>query len=970
MADDFSANSSTTGSLTVNQYTTARIDGYNDQDWFAVTMTADTKYRVDVDSDVSDPFWDPHLFGIYDSTGTLISGTTNYNGGVGRDARKWFTATTDGTYYIAAGANARSSWGPSDNYRVRVADDWDDYSADVPTTASVTVDGDALEAEIDESIDTDWIAVTLEAGQQVLFDVTGNTSTYYSGGTFNTDVKIDGLYDNSGAMIAGTTVSNTGTTHETLTYTATTAGTYYLAVSGEGTASEGKYQVAVRGDDLSAGTDTTGIVTSAGGVLGDQPMRARGGEIFEGGDEDWIATPLLAGETYEIEVTGQGGLDPRLTGLFDPSGTLIAGTSASGSGDCATIYYTPTVDGTYFTGIAGEASTDSGNFTLRVWRDELTVDTTTTGSVVPGGAFDGRILANGDQDWISISMNAGQRYEVTVTGQSGFADPRLTGLYDSTGTMIYGTANSGTGNSAMTTYTAMAAGTYYIGVAGETAADGGNYRVSVLTDDYSADTSTTGVLVADGAAVAGELEKQADHDWFALSVTAGTTYHVSMAGGQWNSGRLYYTELTLRDGAGAGVLPGYYDGGGYGTGPADLWFTATADGTYFVDAHSHDNHNSSSHRGIYDLSVVTVADDFTAATDTTGTVAVNGNATGAVDFRGDKDWFAVTLEAGESYRIELEGYGAGANSGVRYPGIAGVYDATGTVIAGTGADGGYSGYPAQTAFTATADTTYYISAGSRYGSYTGDYELSVTQLVTLEGTGGNDWMGLPSTLGIGLFAINGGTGTDMMSFSGLGAGVFINLHSDQASSTDFNLIMDSIENVSGTSHDDVFHGSDRSEKMRGLGGRDMFYGSDGERDTIDGGSSTDTLSYQYSSEAVSVSLLRGRGNGGDAHGDRISNIENLIGSNHDDMIWGDGGSNRLEGGLGDDTLIGNGGDDYILAGLGTDVIVFSGNQSEYTITRDGISTTVDHTGGTGLDGTDLIGHAEVLRFADGDFLLS
>ena len=970
MADDFSADISTTGVLTINQYTTARVDSAGDADWFAVTLTAGTKYRIDVDNIVSDPFWDPHLYGIYDSSGALISGTTNYNGGIGRSARDWFTATATGTYFISAGSASVAPWGASDNYRVRVADDWDDYSADIATSASVTVDGAALDAEIDESIDTDWIAVTLTAGQVVQFDVTGTTSTYYSGGTFNTDVKIDGLYDSTGAMIADTAVSNIGATLETLTYTAATAGTYYLAVSGEGAASEGKYQVAVRGDDLSAGTDTTGIVTSAGGVLGDQPLRARGGEIFEGGDEDWIATPLLAGETYEIELTGLGGLDPRLTGLFDPSGTLIAGTSASGSGDSATISYTPTADGTYFTGIAGETSTEGGDFRLRVWRDMAAADTTTTGVVTAGDTYNGRILTGGDTDWIAISMITGSSYEVTVTGQGGFADPRLTGLYDSTGTMIAGTANSGTGNTAITTYTATADGTYYVGVAGETATDGGNYQVDFTVDDYAGDTTTSGVVVADGATVTGTLEEGADHDWFALTVTAGQTYNVKMFGDyNYPSGTLYFTDLSLRDDAGAIVSPGPYDRGGRGErNPAEVLFTAAADGTYYIDAYSRNPYNYYGTGG-YDLTVQTIADDYSADINTTGTVAVNGSAAaGKVDVYGDKDWFAATLEEGESYRIELEGYGAGINSGVRYPGIAGVYDATGTIIAGTGAGGGYSNAPAQTVFTATADATYYISAEGQYGS-SGDYELSVTQLVTLNGTGGNDWMGLPSTLGTGLFAINGDTGTDMMSFSGLGAGVFINLHSDQASSTDFNLIMASIENVTGTSFDDVFYGSDRSEKVRGLGGRDMFYGSDGERDTIDGGSSNDTLSYENSSAAVSVSLLRGRGNGGDAAGDRISNIENLIGSNYDDMIWGDGAANRLTGGLGDDTLVGNGGDDYILAGLGTDVIVFSGNQSEYTITRDGISTTVDHTGGTGLDGTDLIGHAEVLRFADGDFLL-
>jgi Ca2+-binding RTX toxin-like protein len=128
------------------------------------------------------------------------------------------------------------------------------------------------------------------------------------------------------------------------------------------------------------------------------------------------------------------------------------------------------------------------------------------------------------------------------------------------------------------------------------------------------------------------------------------------------------------------------------------------------------------------------------------------------------------------------------------------------------------------------------------------------------------------------------------------------------------------------------------------------------------------LSYLYATDGVSVSLLRGRGFAGDARRDVITKVENLTGSRHDDFLWGDHGNNRIEGLHGDDVIIGNGGDDYILAGHGTDTIVFSGNQADYTITRDGIRTEVVD-GVAGRDGHDVIGHAEILRFADGDLIL-
>src|SRR6185369_9007322 len=53
---------------------------------------------------------------------------------------------------------------------------------------------------------------------------------------------------------------------------------------------------------------------------------------------------------------------------------------------------------------------------------------------------------------------------------------------------------------------------------------------------------------------------------------------------------------------------------------------------------------------------------------------------------------------------------------------------------------------------------------------------------------------------------------------------------------------------------------------------------------------------------VAVSLVTGFGSGGDADGDRLSNIENLTGSNFDDTLEGNAGNNKLVGGLGTDTV--------------------------------------------------------------------
>ena len=48
-------------------------------------------------------------------------------------------------------------------------------------------------------------------------------------------------------------------------------------------------------------------------------------------------------------------------------------------------------------------------------------------------------------------------------------------------------------------------------------------------------------------------------------------------------------------------------------------------------------------------------DDFSAGTNTTGLVDVGGSVTGNVESADDADWFAVDLEGGTRYQIDLEG---------------------------------------------------------------------------------------------------------------------------------------------------------------------------------------------------------------------------------------------------------------------------------------------------------------------------
>ena len=119
-----------------------------------------------------------------------------------------------------------------------------------------------------------------------------------------------------------------------------------------------------------------------------------------------------------------------------------------------------------------------------------------------------------------------------------------------------------------------------------------------------------------------------------------------------------------------------------------------------------------------------------------------------------------------------------------------------------------------------------------------------------------------------------------------------------------------------TGGDVIVIGDDR---LFGGAGNDSLEGRSGA-DFMDGGEGVDTAVYSRSLLGVTVNLAGGHGTGGDAQGDTLINIENVVGSVYADSFRGDDGDNGLFGGSGDDVLRGLGGRDTIRGGSGADNI--------------------------------------------------
>jgi Ca2+-binding RTX toxin-like protein len=219
------------------------------------------------------------------------------------------------------------------------------------------------------------------------------------------------------------------------------------------------------------------------------------------------------------------------------------------------------------------------------------------------------------------------------------------------------------------------------------------------------------------------------------------------------------------------------------------------------------------------------------------------------------------------------------------------------------------------------------SAFSDYltGSGLGDTLVGGAGEDTLFGGGGADHL-------------DGGAGTDSSSYSDSTAPVTVDLslgtgHGGYAEGD----TLSGIEFVMGSAFDDTLTGDGAANYLFGLDGNDRLVGGAGA-DILFGYNITsvsdigvDTADYSSSTAGVTVDLISGTGRGGDAEGDRLFQIENLIGSSLADRLTAGTGANTLTGGTGDDALHGGAEADALDGGDGVDQADYRGSAAAVAV---------------------------------------
>ncbi len=192
--------------------------------------------------------------------------------------------------------------------------------------------------------------------------------------------------------------------------------------------------------------------------------------------------------------------------------------------------------------------------------------------------------------------------------------------------------------------------------------------------------------------------------------------------------------------------------------------------------------------------------------------------------------------------------------------------------------------------------------------------------------------------GAGADRLDGGAGFDFADYAGSRPGLLADLQApwanrgDAAGDTYFG-----IEGLSGSGNNDNLRGTRGSDVLSGQGGTDWLFGRQGSdrlyggagsdvviggagADVLDGGINRDRAQYSDSPRGLTVDLQTPRANTGDATGDVFVSIEDLGGSQSNDVLYGDRGSNRLFGYGGNDTLVGRDGNDFLYGGVGSDLL--------------------------------------------------
>ena len=138
--------------------------------------------------------------------------------------------------------------------------------------------------------------------------------------------------------------------------------------------------------------------------------------------------------------------------------------------------------------------------------------------------------------------------------------------------------------------------------------------------------------------------------------------------------------------------------------------------------------NTSAENLIYLDGFIRAADDYSSDINTVGRLGINSTVFGNLETNGDRDWFSINLEEGETYQLDMKSF---SESGTLPDSFLYLRDSKGDLI--TSDDDNGNGLDSQIFYTATYSGDHYLDAGSYRDNYSGTYTLSSSFIEIEEG---------------------------------------------------------------------------------------------------------------------------------------------------------------------------------------------------------------------------------------------
>ena len=445
--DDCGADSGNACSLAVGESRAGRINLQPDQDWFQVSLEANTRYQIDARGwawlERGGTLSDSSL-SVIDSSGNPVSGGADNDGGAGNNARLFFTPTASGTYYLQVGENGDDDTG---TYTVSVLSISDNLGPKIyfGDRAFSVGEADTLEQQVyaDDYDPSDSVSRYELRGDDSEYFSISNTGYLITASCTNFEVPDDADEDN---------------VYEFQVWVFSGAGARELSASINVTVTitDGEFEV--------PGPPTNVRITDEGAnfirFVWDAPTMNEGSSV-----SGYIQHYYQEGQGLVLYGTGN---NPdrfvKLRGLTPdtPANVRVRAANADGYG-CHSAWIEGRTDD------CGEELSD-------------------TCTITSGESREGRINLNRerDRDWFQIDMGAGTLYRIDVKG-SASADPGGTlrnprvRMLDANGRKVAGeyNDNGGAGKNARLDFTPDTTGVYHVRVDSKNSAGVGTYTVSV-----------------------------------------------------------------------------------------------------------------------------------------------------------------------------------------------------------------------------------------------------------------------------------------------------------------------------------------------------------------------------------------------------------------------------------------------------------------------------------------------------------